>query len=73
MQYATTDPAADPLPGPTVTPKFFASLVISWTIKKYPGYPVFLIVFNSKSILSFSSSVIFSYLLSAPAYVIFFR
>ena len=27
IQYATTEPAADPLPGPTVTPNSFALLV----------------------------------------------
>ena len=26
MQYATTDPAADPLPGPTLTPMSRAAL-----------------------------------------------
>ena len=40
-QYATTDPAADPRPGPTETPKSRATLMKSSTIKKYPGYPVF--------------------------------
>ena len=36
-QYATTEPAADPLPGPTDTPIFFDAEMKSWTIKKYPG------------------------------------
>ena len=35
--YATTEPAADPLPGPTDTPISLAALIKSWTIKKYPG------------------------------------
>ena len=73
MQYATTEPAADPLPGPTETPNFFAIFVISCTIKKYPGYPVFLIVSNSNSNLSINSSFIFPYLSLAPSYVIFLR
>ena len=34
IQYATTDPAAEPLPGPTLTPNSLALFVISCTIKK---------------------------------------
>ena len=35
--YATTEPAAEPRPGPTETPISLAALMKSWTIKKYPG------------------------------------
>ena len=36
-QYATTDPAADPRPGPTDTSIERATRIKSSTIKKYPG------------------------------------
>ena len=51
-QYATTDPAAEPLPGPTETFITLAFLIKSSTIKKYHGYPIILIISISKSILS---------------------
>ena len=34
IQYATTEPAAEPLPGPTLTPISLALFVISCTIRK---------------------------------------
>ena len=67
VQYATTEPAAEPLPGPTETFILLAWAIKSWTIKKYPGYPDFSIVANSKSILSFISSLISIYLSLAPS------
>ena len=36
-QYATAEPAAEPRPGPTLTPISRAAVVKSCTIKKYPG------------------------------------
>ena len=35
--YATSEPAPEPLPGPTETPLSLAHLINSDTIKKYPG------------------------------------
>ena len=72
-QYATTEPAADPLPGPTETSIFLASLIKSSTIKKYPGYPVFLITSNSKLSRSFIDSVISPYRFFAPIKVMCFK
>ena len=56
-QYATTEPAADPRPGPTETPISLAALIKSSTIKKYPGYPVLAMTSNSKSSRSVMDSV----------------
>ena len=69
VQYATADPAADPRPGPTETPMSRACRVKSWTIRKYPGYPVFSMVASSNSIRSFISSVSSSYRILAPSKV----
>ena len=66
-QYATAEPAADPLPGPTETFISLAAEIKSWTIRKYPGYPVLDITFNSKSNLSEISLDIFGYLFFAPS------
>ncbi|MPN32417.1 hypothetical protein SDC9_179895 [bioreactor metagenome] len=38
--YATSDPAADPLPGPMGIPRSFASCMIPDTIRKYPANPI---------------------------------
>ncbi|MBA7587429.1 hypothetical protein ES708_29458 [subsurface metagenome] len=67
FEYATTDPAADPRPGPTTTSISRAAFKKSWTIRKYPGYPIFFITESSKSILSLISSVNSSYLSLAPS------
>ncbi len=37
VQYATAEPAAEPRPGPTLTPICRAASQKSCTIKKYPG------------------------------------
>ena len=50
--YATREPAPEPLPGPTGISCPFAHLTKSMTIKKYPGYPFSVIIFNSFSNLS---------------------
>ena len=38
--HATTEPAADPLPGPIGIPLCFAAEIISATMQKYPGKPI---------------------------------
>ena len=45
--HATKDPAPEPLPGPTGIFSFFAQEIKSETIKKYPEYSVFFIIFIS--------------------------
>ena len=45
--YATIEPAADPLPGPTGIRLVFAYLTKSIVIKKYPAKPIFFITLNS--------------------------
>ncbi len=47
--YATKLPAAEPLPGPTGIPLFFAKWMKSATIKKYPEYPMDLMIVSSSS------------------------
>ena len=49
---ATSDPAPDPLPGPTGMSLFFAHRIKSETIKKYPSYFILMIIFNSLKSLS---------------------
>ena len=57
-QQATTEPAADPLPGPTITPSsFLAVLMKSCTIKKQPGKPIVFMICSSNLIRSSTSSV----------------
>ena len=47
-QYATTDPAADPRPGPTITPNSSrAELMKSCTMRKYPGNPIVFMICSS--------------------------
>ena len=52
VAYAISEPAPEPLPGPTGTELCFAQFTKSATIKKYPSYPISKITFNSKSNLS---------------------
>ena len=53
-QYATIEPAAEPLPGPTVIPFSRAYLMKSHTIRKYSTNPMLLI--TSSSLFSLESS-----------------
>ena len=68
-QYATADPAAEPLPGPTETPISLAARRKSWTIRKYPGNPILAIISSSKSRRSVCSFVSVPHLSFAPLYV----
>ena len=74
-QYATTDPAAEPRPGPTITPSSSrAELIKSWTIRKYPGNPMVFMICSSKRILSSTSLVSgMGYSFAAPSYASFAR
>ena len=47
-QYATTLPAAEPRPGPTMTPSLLrAELMKSCTMRKYPGKPIVFMMCSS--------------------------
>ena len=74
-QYATTDPAAEPRPGPTSTPSSLrAALMKSCTMRKYPGKPIVFMMWSSNFTLSATSSGIGSpYRRLAPSYASFAR
>ena len=48
-EYATSEPAPEPRPGPTGQPLFFAQLMKSCTIRKYPGNCILMMMSSSKS------------------------
>ena len=48
-EYATSEPAPEPRPGPTGMPLLLAQLMKSATIRKYPEKPIFAMVFSSRS------------------------
>ena len=54
-QYATIEPAAEPLPGPTVIPFSRAYLIKSHTIRKYSTNPMLFI--TSSSLLSLENKI----------------
>ena len=58
--YATTEPAAEPLPGPTGISCVFAKWMKSQVIKKYAENPIFSIIPSSYFTRSLSSGVISS-------------
>ena len=45
--YDTTDPAAEPRPGPTRMPCSRANRIRSHTIRKYPANPIFEMIDSS--------------------------
>ncbi len=65
--YDTSDPTADPRPGPTSMPCDFDMLIKSHTIKKYPEKLSFLIISNSYSNRCFNSGVMCSYRFFNPS------
>src|SRR6185437_1359006 len=66
-EYDTTEPAADPRPGPTAIPLSFAQLTKSATTRKYVSYFFFVIIDNSYSTRSLISVVISPYRIFAPS------
>ena len=67
IQYATTEPAAEPRPGPTTTPIFLDEIIISDTIKKYPANPILRMTPSSNLSLSSSSGENIVYRAFAPS------
>ena len=54
--YETTEPAAEPRPGPTRIPCSRAKRIRSHTIRKYPANPIFVMTASSWSTRSTTSA-----------------
>ncbi len=73
-RYATNEPAADPLPGPTIILLDLAQLTKSQTTKKYSKNPIFSITESSySSRFLISGSTFAPYLFMSPASQSFLR